>query len=196
MEELTLEGATVILAPMRAEMLDELWEAANSKQIWEFTSSKIYSKEDMKVTIAKALAENKKGVQVPFVVIDKANGKVIGSTRYLDVANAQKTLEIGWTWYHPDYWRTRVNTETKFLLLKYAFENLKFNRVQFCTDLRNVRSQNAIERIGAQKEGILRKHKIIEDSYVRDTVVFSIISDEWLDVKALLQVKMKRDSLL
>lgn len=196
MEELTLEGATVILAPMRAEMLDELWEAANSKQIWEFTSSKIYSKEDMKVTIAKALAENKKGVQVPFVVIDKANGKVIGSTRYLDVANAQKTLEIGWTWYHPDYWRTRVNTETKFLLLKYAFENLKFNRVQFCTDLRNVRSQNAIERIGAQKEGILRKHKIIEDSYVRDTVVFSIISDEWLDVKASLQVKMKRDSLL
>lgn len=192
-EDLTLDGDTVLLLPLEKEQLDGLWKAADSKEIWEFTSSKINSKEDMHVMIEKAIIEREKGSQVPFVVIDKKKGTIIGSTRFLDISEIHKTLEIGWTWYHPDYWRTRVNTETKYLLLKYAFEEMNFNRIQFCTDLRNVRSQKAIERLGAQKEGVLRKHRIIAEGFVRDTVVFSIIKDEWPTVRSLLQGKLKRN---
>ena len=106
-EDLTLDGDTVLLLPLEKEQLDGLWKAADSKEIWEFTSSKINSKEDMHVMIEKAIIEREKGSQVPFVVIDKKKGTIIGSTRFLDISEIHKTLEIGWTWYHPDYWRTR-----------------------------------------------------------------------------------------
>ena len=191
--KISLAGAAILLLPLEIDQLDDLWKAADSKEIWEFTSSKINNKEEMKQTIEKAIVERDKGNQIPFVVVDKEKGRIIGSTRFLDISEIHKTVEIGWTWYHPDYWRTRVNTETKFLLLKYAFEEMRNNRIQFCTDLRNVRSQKAIVRIGAQKEGTLRKHRIIEDGFVRDTVVFSIIKDEWPNVKSGLQEKLKRN---
>ncbi|MBT2677928.1 GNAT family N-acetyltransferase [Bacillus sp. ISL-35] len=190
-DRLTLEGETVRLILMKPDQLDDLWEAAKNQSIWEFTSSKIQSKEDMKIVIEGAMREKDKGIQIPFTVVEKKTEKIIGSSRYLDISKVNKSLEIGWTWYNPNYWRTRVNTETKFLMLQYAFENLDVNRVQFCTDSRNVRSQTAIARLGASKEGVLRKHRIIADGYVRDTVVFSIINDEWLKVKALLEEKMK-----
>lgn len=145
----------------------------------------------MKQTIEAAAAERERGTQIPFVVVYKTNSRIIGSSRYLDLSETHKTLEIGWTWYHPDYWRTSVNTETKFLMLQYAFEELGMNRVQFNTDARNIRSQTAIARLGAKKEGVLRKHRIIADGYVRDTVVFSILKEEWPEVKSALQEKMK-----
>ncbi|MEH7441463.1 GNAT family protein [Bacillus sp. JJ1122] len=191
-KKISLEGPTVILMPMEMEQLDDLWNVAQAQDIWEFTSSKIKNKEDMKLTIEAATAEREGGIQMPFVVVDKESGKMIGSSRYLDLSRSHKSLEIGWTWYHPDYWRTRVNTETKFLMLQYAFEEMDMNRVQFCTDLRNIRSQTAISRLGAKKEGVLRKHRVIADGYVRDTVVFSIIKEEWPLVKSKLQDMMKR----
>lgn len=191
-EKISLEGPTLTLMPMEIEQLDDLWNAAQAQEIWEFTASKIKSKEDMKLTIEAATAERERGIQMPFVVVDKESGKMIGSSRYLDVSRSHKSLEIGWTWYHPDYWRTRVNTETKFLMLQYAFEEMDMNRVQFCTDLRNIRSQTAISRLGAKKEGVLRRHRVIADGYVRDTVVFSIIKEEWPMVKLTLQDMMKR----
>lgn len=187
-----LEGPTVKLLPMEMGQLDDLWNAANAQEIWEYTSSKIKSREDMKRTIEAAAAERERGTQIPFVVLDKESGKVIGSSRYLDLLESHKSLEIGWTWYHPDYWRTRVNTETKFLMLQYAFEEMDMNRIQFNTDSRNFRSQTAIARLGAKKEGVLRKHRIIADGYVRDTVVFSIIKEEWPEVKSILQEKMNK----
>ncbi|RSD26182.1 GNAT family N-acetyltransferase [Mesobacillus subterraneus] len=189
--EIILKGPTLLLVPMKGDQLDELWEAGKNPAIWEFTSSKIRSKEDMRKTIETAESEREKGTQVPFVVVDQETGKIIGSSRYLDLSLAHQTLEIGWTWYQPEYWRTRVNTETKFLLLQHAFEQLGMNRVQFCTDSRNIRSQTAIARIGAHKEGMLRKHRIIADGYVRDTVVYSIIKEDWPFVKGQLQEKMK-----
>lgn len=186
-----LEGKTVQLVPMSLDQLDDLWKAADSPEIWEFTASRINSKEEMKQIIEIAATEREKGTQIPFTVIDKESSRIIGSSRFLEISGSNKTLEIGWTWYEPGFWRTGVNTDTKFLMLQYAFEEMEVNRVQFCTDSRNVRSQNAISRIGAQKEGILRKHRIIADGYVRDTVVFSIIRDEWPMVKSLLMDKMK-----
>lgn len=191
-KHIRLEGPTVKLLPMEMCQLNDLWNAANAQEIWEYTSSKIKSREDMKRTIEAAAAERERGTQIPFVVLDKESGKVIGSSRYLDLLESHKSLEIGWTWYHPDYWRTRVNTETKFLMLQYAFEEMDMNRIQFNTDSRNFRSQTAIARLGAKKEGVLRKHRIIADGYVRDTVVFSIIKEEWPEVKSILQEKMNR----
>jgi N-acetyltransferase len=190
--EIKLDGQTVRLVPMEIEQLDDLWKAGHLQEIWEFTASKIKSKEDMRAAIKAAADEREKGTQYPFVVVDKETGKIIGSSRYLDISEAHKSLEIGWTWYHPEYWRTRVNTETKFLMLGHAFEEMGMNRVQFCTDSRNIRSRKAIARLGAEKEGVLRKHRIIADGYVRDTVVFSIIKDDWQMVKSLLQEKMNR----
>ncbi|HAQ08362.1 MAG TPA: GNAT family N-acetyltransferase [Bacillus bacterium] len=187
-----IDGDAISLLPLELDQLEDLWKAADSKEIWEFTSSRIDSKDEMMLTIEKAIAERDKGNQIPFAVFDKEKGRIIGSTRFLEISDIHKTLEIGWTWYHPEYWRTRVNTETKFLLLKYAFEEMGNNRIQFCTDLRNVRSQKAIARIGAKKEGTLRKHRVIADGFVRDTVVFSIIKDEWPAVKAQLQEKLMR----
>ncbi|WP_079509363.1 GNAT family N-acetyltransferase [Mesobacillus jeotgali] len=189
--KLRLQGETVRLIPMELDQLDNLWEAGKNQSIWEFTSSKIRSKEDMKKVIEAAKMERDKGTQIPFAVVDMQTDKIIGSSRYMDISKAHKSLEIGWTWYNPEYWRTGVNTETKFLMLQHAFEKLDMNRVQFCTDSRNVRSQTAIVRLGASREGVLRKHRIIADGYVRDTVVFSIIKEEWLEVKSLLQNKMK-----
>lgn len=147
--------------------------------------------EGVKMVIEAAMREKDKGTQIPFTVVEKKTAKIIGSSRYLDISRVNKSLEIGWTWYNPNHWRTSVNTETKFLMLQYAFENLDVNRVQFCTDSRNVRSQTAIARLGASKEGVLRKHRIIADGYIRDTVVFSIIKDEWEKLKPLLRDKMK-----
>ena len=189
--KITLEGVNVKLIPMGSVQLDELWAAAKNQSIWEFTTSKIQSREDMKKVIEAAMVERDRGKQIPFVVIEKATGKIIGSSRYLDLSLTNRSLEIGWTWYSPDYWRTGVNTETKFLMLNHAFEKLGVNRVQFCTDSRNVRSQTAISRLGAHREGILRKHRIIADGFVRDTVIFSILKEEWPEVKSLLQEKLK-----
>jgi N-acetyltransferase len=191
-EVIKLEGSTVKLIPIELGLLEDLWRAAEPQEIWELTASKIRVKQEMKLTIEAAISEREKGTQYPFAVVEKKSGKVIGSSRYLEISEHHKSLEIGWTWYHPEYWRTRVNTETKFLMLQHAFEEMDMNRVQFCTDSRNTRSQNAIARIGAKKEGVLRKHRIIADGYVRDTVVFSIIKEDWPPVKALLQDKMKR----
>ena len=191
-KKITLEGNTVMLVPMETSHLDGLWEAGQNQSIWEFTSSKVSSKEDMKKVIEAAMVEREKGTQIPFIVLDKQTDKIVGSSRYLDNSKAHKSLEIGWTWYSPVYWRTGVNTETKLLLLQYAFEKMEVNRVQFCTDSRNVRSQNAIARLGAQREGVLRKHRMIADGYIRDTVVFSIIKEEWPQIKTGLQDKLNR----
>ncbi|WNF21274.1 GNAT family protein [Mesobacillus jeotgali] len=191
MEKIMLEGNTVKLLPMEKSHLDGLWEAGHHQSIWEFTSSKVRSKAEMKTVIETAIAEREKGTQIPFTVFDKKTGKIVGSTRFLDISEAHKSLEIGWTWYSPDYWRTRVNTECKFLLLQHAFEKKGVNRVQFCTDSRNVRSQAAIARLGVEREGVLRKHRIIADGYVRDTVIFSILKEEWPRIKKGLQEKLK-----
>ncbi|WP_210365157.1 GNAT family protein [Bacillus sp. REN3] len=192
MGKLILEGSVVSLVPMEMNQLAQLWEAADSADIWEFTSSVIDKKDTMQLTMEKALEEREKGTQVPFSVLDKRTGKFIGSTRYMDISPIHRTLEIGWTWYHPDYWRTAVNTEAKYLLLQHAFEKMGMNRVQFCTDSRNIRSQKAIIRIGAKKEGVLRKHRVISNGFVRDTMIFSIIKEEWPSVKSMLQGKMNR----
>ncbi|MHC0035645.1 GNAT family N-acetyltransferase [Pseudoneobacillus sp. C159] len=180
------------LVPMEEQHIPELWDAAKPEEIWEFTYSKVKSFEAAEKMVRFALGDREKGLSYPFVVINRLSGNIVGSTRYLNISTAHKSAEIGWTWYNPSVWRTRVNTECKYLLLQHAFESWNLNRVQIKTDARNLRSQKAIERLGAVKEGILRKDTIIEDGYIRDTVYYSILKEEWPTVKAHLLKKLSQ----
>ncbi len=136
--------------------------------------------------IDTALAAQRAGTDLPFAVIDRLSGTLAGSTRYLDIQPANRALEIGWTWYGAAFWRTSINTECKLLLMTHAFETLGCVRVQLKTDGRNMRSQAAIDRLGAQREGTLRRTRICHDGYIRDTVYFSVLDSEWPGVKARL----------
>lgn len=124
--------------------------------------------------------------QQPFAIVETGKGKVVGSTRYLNIRPDHRTVEIGWTWLGQDWQRTGVNTSVKMLLLCHAFERMGCVRVEFKTDARNARSQRALERIGALREGVLRNHMIVQGDYVRDSVYFSIIDREWPAVKERL----------
>ena len=136
--------------------------------------------------IASALADQQKGVSLPFATIEKATGKLVGSTRYLNIDMANKRVEIGSTWIAPAWQRTAINTEAKYLMLRHAFEMLGCNRVELKTDSLNTKSRNAILRIGAKEEGTLRAHMVTWTGRLRDTVYYSVLAPEWPDVKAKL----------
>ena len=184
-----LKGETVRLLPISYEHIDGLWEAAKPDEIWTYMATTVRSEAEMEQMIAYAIQKREKGTEYTFTIINQED-KIIGSTRYLDISREHNSLEIGSTWYHPDSWRTRVNTECKYLLLQHAFESWKVRRVQLKTDSRNLRSQKAIERIGALKEGTLRKDRKISGGYVRDTVFYSILDNEWETVKLNVERKL------
>lgn len=184
-----LKGEKVKLLPISLHHIEGLWEAAKPDEIWTYMATTVRNKEEMKQMIASAIQKREKGTEYTFTVVNQED-KIIGSTRYLDISPEQKSLEIGSTWYHPDSWRTSINTECKYLLLQHVFESWKVRRVQLKTDSRNLRSQKAIERIGAVKEGTLRKDRKIAGGYVRDTVYYSILDDEWGTVKLNLERKL------
>ncbi|RIX51521.1 N-acetyltransferase [Paenibacillus nanensis] len=169
---------------MRHEHGEGLYEAGNFPEIWTVTQGRIASLEDSIAYIQKALEIPG---ALPFVIIDQASSRIIGGTRFYDISAQNRSLEIGSTWLTPSAWRTKVNTECKYLLLKHCFETLGTIRVQLKTDLRNERSQRAIERLGASKEGVLRNHMILPDGYIRDSVYYSILDREWPDVKRRLE---------
>jgi RimJ/RimL family protein N-acetyltransferase len=146
----------------------------------------IQTEEQMMAFVREMLSRQSQGTEVPFTVIFRETERAIGCTRYLGIKPKYRVLEIGGTWYTTAHQRTGVNTECKYLLLRHAFEVLASNRVQFITDLRNERSQKALERIGAVREGALRNHMIMPDGYVRSSVIYSIIRNEWEAVKMRL----------
>ena len=148
----------------------------------------------MRGWVLDILEREKKGGDLPFAVIHLASGKVAGATRYLNIAPKDRGLEVGGTWYGTEFQRTAVNTECKYLLLGHAFETLKAIRVQIKTDSRNERSQRAIERIGAKREGVLRNHMILPDGYIRHSVFYSIIDSEWAEVKKNLEAMLAKYS--
>ncbi len=169
--------------------IDDLFKAGNQDQVWAFTLDFAgQSKEAMQNYVATAMENRDKGIELPFVQIHKDSGKIIGSTRYH--LTDPNSLEIGWTWIHPDYQRTRVNTESKFLLLCHAFDTLGAIRVQLKTDDRNLKSQNAILRIGAKFEGVLRLDRSTWDGHRRSTHMFSILVEEWPEVKGNLEAML------
>ena len=191
LEPVTLEGRFVRLEPLQLHHANDLYEASQDQRIWAYMPlNPSGSLEAMNALIENALREQQKGTLLPFASVDSATGRAVGSTRYLDIRLADRGLEIGWTWLTPTVQRTGVNTECKYLLLRHAFESLHMIRVQLKTDSRNLKSQQAIERIGGKREGVLRNHMILPNSYIRHSVYYSIIDSEWPDVKAILEEKM------
>lgn len=188
-----LEGTTINLVPIDESHIVGLAKVLSNPEIWEFTWRQITSNVQVEELIHSALASKQNGTQIPFVIIDRASGEIIGTTRIMHPDFIHRNAEIGCTWISPEYWRTSVNTESKSLLLHYCFEALELIRVEFTIVANNLRSQKAIERIGAIKEGVLRKHRIKSDGSIHDNVVFSILDTEWPTVKEnlhyLLNVK-------
>jgi len=192
-EPVTLVGENVRLEPLELAHAEALYLAGQHPRIWDYMpvdpSASVAS---MRAWIAEALAAREASTQMPFAIFERATNAIAGSTRYLDISAHDRNLEIGWTWLTPAAQRTAVNTECKYLLLRHAFETLGAIRVQLKTDRRNETSQRAIERLGAVREGILRKQRIVRDGYQRDSVMYSITDDEWPAVKAGLEAKLRR----
>ncbi|TLS35084.1 GNAT family N-acetyltransferase [Pseudalkalibacillus caeni] len=182
-----LSGKRVKIVPMEKKHVEGLFDAGKNEEIWTYMPMKVNKLEDMERLVAEALQTRKQGVALPFVIIDQDQQKIVGSTRFLDISIPNRNLEIGWTWLSPSVWQTMVNTECKYLLLRYCFEELNLVRVQLKADARNTRSCHAMERIGATKEGVLRKNRLTYTGYMRDSVYYSILDTEWPSVKEKLE---------
>jgi N-acetyltransferase len=188
-----LTGIHVRLEPMTEEHTSALAEIGIGQPFWDFMLyGNINTVDDMRNWVRDILSRAEKGTDLPFVAIHLASGRIAGATRYLNIMPKDRGLEIGGTWYGTEFQRTIVNTECKYLLLRHAFERLGCIRVQLKTDLRNERSQKAIERIGAVKEGVLRNHMILPDGRIRHSVFYSIIDTEWSEVKKRLEEMLER----
>jgi RimJ/RimL family protein N-acetyltransferase len=187
-----LKGQTVDLLPLEKEHFEELYLAASDKKLWELIPTDCSIQEKFTAAYITALTEREKGNHYPFIIYHKQTQQIIGSTRLFDIFPNDKKLEIGWSWIIEKYWGTGVNLECKLLLLTYCFDVLKARRVQIKTDENNIRSRKAIEKIGGQFEGVLRKDRIKDDGTSRSAAYYSIIDDEWEDVKERLQGMINR----
>ena len=185
-----LSSETVELRPMNESHFAELESIAADKRIWQFYTLDGSKSERIREALESALEEKQKGTQFPFVIFHKQHLRLVGSTRFLDIQLKNKKLEIGWTWLQPEFWATSVNPECKLLLLTYCFESLRLYRVQFKTDENNLRSRNAIEKVGGKFEGILRNDMLRDDGTKRNSAYYSIIEKEWPIAKMNLKKQL------
>lgn len=190
-EPVVLEGKHVRLEPLSREHLTGLCEAGLDEDLWRWIPVPVRSAEDMAAYVETALKEQANGIALPFALIENSGGRAIGSTRYANIERFHHRVEIGWTWIARPWQRTAVNTEMKYLLLRHAFETLGCMRVELKTDSLNTQSRQAILRIGAREEGTFRNHMITSTGRIRHTVYFSIVKEEWPEVKAKLELRLK-----
>lgn len=189
---LTLAGQYVTLEPLQLKHEDALIAAASDGNLWNLWFTSIPSPLTTNQYIETALVEQTQGKSLPFVVVRNSDQKIVGTTRYMNIEAMVRRLEIGSTWYAQNAQRTPVNTECKFLLLQHAFESLSCIAVEFRTNWFNEKSRNAILRLGAKQDGVLRNHRTLADGTYRDTVVFSILNSEWPGVKRNLMYRLSR----
>lgn len=189
---LTLEGSVVRLEPIRRELASLFWDVAQNDlaDIFRWIPYPMQTRDDFEKLIDKAFAEQERGESVVFATVERNSGRTVGSTRFMNIDRANKRAEIGSTWIAPAWQRTAVNTEAKYLMLRHAFEVWRCIRVELKTDALNQKSRNAILRIGAKEEGTLRRHLVTSSGRVRDTVYFSILDSEWLEVRARLEFRL------
>lgn len=183
MQVIQLENDIVLLRPFKTADIEQALYAANDPVIWTYLSSDLSTTDAMSTFIKNAIHQYESGGDYRFAIIDKKSRQIVGSTSFMDISEVHKRVEIGWTWYNPSVWRTAINSNCKYLLLSYCFEVWGMHRVQIKTDHENIRSQKAIERLGATKEGVLRNHMIRKDGTQRHTVMYSITNEEWPTVK-------------
>jgi RimJ/RimL family protein N-acetyltransferase len=190
---IVLMGKNARLEPLDAKHAAGLFAIGQDEKIWRYLlRPKLESVADALSFVEDALRMAGTGSQLPFAIIDQKNNQVAGSTRFLDIRPYDRAIEIGSTWLGRDFQRTAINTECKYLLLRHAFEDLGAVRVTLKTDGRNEQSQRAIERLGAVREGVLRKHMALWDGYIRDTVYYSVLDSEWPEIKQRLEGFLKR----
>ncbi|WP_010197805.1 GNAT family N-acetyltransferase [Psychrobacter sp. PAMC 21119] len=184
----TLSSNGITLKPLMLSHATDLAEACQDGELWKINETSV--PEPDKVIDYINAADSMSDRQA-FVVINESNGKVIGTTSFHDILPTSKRLEIGYTWYAKSYWRTHVNTTCKLMLLTYIFETLKYQTVGWRTDIDNDRSQQAIERLGAKKDGVIRGNRVRRDGIISDTVMYSMVSSEWSQIKPNLAGKLQ-----
>jgi len=185
-----LQGGALALEPVAESHREGMREAAGDERIWQNTplGASFDSYFDSLLALRQA------GFTIPFAVALPGQNKIIGATRLMDIVREHRRLEIGGTWYHPDYWGGTTNPQAKLLLLSHAFDSAGAHRVQLLTDVRNVRSQAAIAKLGAVREGIVRDHMIVDGGRRRDSMMFSIIKEEWPTVRDGLNARVNRSA--
>ena len=193
LKPIELIGTKVSLIPLQSKHAYDLVKAAFDGELWKLWYTGVPSANTVDNYIQLALSEQTLGRSLAFVIKDKQTNNIIGSTRFCNADTGNKRVEIGYTWYSKSYQRTSTNTECKLLLLTYAFETLDAIAVEFRTNWHNQASRTAIARLGAKQDGVLRNHHKMADGSYRDTVVFSIINQEWLAVKANLKFKLQQN---
>jgi N-acetyltransferase len=186
LEPISLEGQHVRLEPLSLAHLDDLSKVAFDPDLWRWTSETGGSPADLRAYVERALEARRSGTVLPFATISLSAREAVGSTRFANFDRENRRVEIGWTWLGREWQRTALNTEAKYLMLRHAFETLGCIRVELKTDVLNERSRSAIRRLGAKEEGVFRRHLITPSGRVRDTVYYSILDDEWPEVKARL----------
>lgn len=192
LEAISLEGSVVRLEPMTPGHHAGLTEIGLDPAIWQLTVSVVRTPEEMRSYIESALELQGGGTSLPFVTIERSSGRIVGSTRFGNYDRANRRIEIGWTWLARPWQRTAINTEAKYLMLTHAFERLGCVRVELKSDVLNTRSRNAMLRIGATEEGVLRKHTLMWTGRYRDSIYYSILDEEWLRVKADIERLLTR----
>jgi N-acetyltransferase len=183
-------GRRVVVEPLAAEHEAGLLQAAVDAEMFQWMPVDMTSRDALREWVATTLAAAQAEREVPYTILDGGSGRVLGSTRFLDLRLEHLRAEIGWTWVTPDAWGSGVNVETKLLLLGHAFEQTGLRRVEFKTDARNARSRGALEALGAQFEGIFRKHMVVRDGGPRDSAYYAVIDDDWPAVKRALQARL------
>jgi RimJ/RimL family protein N-acetyltransferase len=178
-----LENEKVLLIPFENERNIELKEIIFDDEIWKYMGMYVRNDEDFENYIQNTLTQKANGICYPFLIIDKATNQVAGSTRYGYLNHTNQKCEIGWTWYGKDFQGTGLNKACKYELLKFGFEKIQFKRIQFSADFENTRSQSAIEKLGAVKEGLFRNNYIDSEGKSKDDVYYSIILEEWNNTK-------------
>lgn len=189
--DVTLRGERASLVPLSADHGADLAEAVKDGELWKLWYTNVASPDEMAADIESRLAKREQGSCLPFTVIDRASGKPIGMTTYMNIDAPNRRLEIGSTWYRAAVQRTAINTECKLLLLRHAFEGLDCIAVEFRTHFFNHASRRAIERLGAKPDGVLRSHTLGRAGELRDTCVYSIIAPEWPAVRRNLEWRLE-----
>jgi RimJ/RimL family protein N-acetyltransferase len=192
MDPITLEGQYVRLTPLLPDHEEALVQAASDGELWNSTFTIVPTPETMAAYIQAALDAQARGDELPFTINQKSTNRIVGTTRLYYIRPTDRTAAIGYTWLAKSAQRTAVNTECKLLLLSHAFDNCRFNRVELVTDVLNEQSRAAILRLGAKHEGVLRNHLVMPNGRIRDSVVYSIISSEWPEVKTKLKQRLSR----
>lgn len=185
-----LDGREVSLVPLSLDHVEALSVVGVDPSIWQWTPVRVAGRSDMEAFVREALEEQRAGLAFAFAIVLRTTGAVIGSTRFMNLAESHRRVEIGGTWITPAWQRSRVNTESKYLLLRHAFDDWHCRRVEFKTHVHNERSRAALRRIGAVEEGTLRKHIVQADGTSRDSTFFSVLDEEWPAVRSRLERRL------